>query len=37
MNRIHPHRDAMNLTRYAKFLFFFWTYLITLFLLSLWG
>ncbi len=37
MNRFHPQRDTLGLNRYAKFLLFFWAYLTTLFLLSLWG
>ena len=34
MNRYHPHRDLLGP---AKFLAFFWAYLVTLFLLSLWS
>jgi hypothetical protein len=37
MNRFHPQRDALGLNRFGKFLLFFWAYLTTLFLLSLWG
>lgn len=33
MNR-YPHRDLLGP---AKFLAFFWAYLVTLFLLSLWS
>lgn len=34
MNRYHPQRDLLGP---AKFLAFFWAYLVTLFLLSLWS
>jgi len=37
MNRFHPQRDALGLAKFGKFLVFFWAYLTTLFLLSLWG
>lgn len=36
MNRFYPHRNDFISNKYAKFLAFFWAYLLTIFLLSLW-
>ncbi|MDB5102351.1 MAG: hypothetical protein JWP91_40 [Fibrobacteres bacterium] len=36
MNRLYPHRNPFMQTKYARFLAFFWMYLLTIYLLSLW-
>lgn len=36
MRRFYPQRTDMNASKYAKFLAFFWMYLMTIYLLSLW-
>jgi hypothetical protein len=37
MSRFHPHRDSLDHSKFIKFLAFFWTYLLTIYLLSLWS
>jgi hypothetical protein len=38
MNRLQlPQRDSMDHSKYIKFLAFFWAYLLTIYLLSLWS
>lgn len=34
--RLQPHRDSLDSAKFLKLLAFFWTYLLTLYLLSLW-
>jgi hypothetical protein len=36
MKNYYPQRTDMNATKYAKLLAFFWMYLMTIYLLSLW-
>ncbi len=36
MSRLYPQRPAFDTSKYAKFLAFFWMYLATIYLLSLW-
>jgi hypothetical protein len=33
----HPHRDSLDHSKYIKLLAFFWAYLLTIYLLSLWS
>ena len=33
----HPQRDYLDHSKYIKFLAFFWVYLLTIYLLSLWS
>lgn len=38
MSRFHnPHRDSLDHSKYIKLLVFFWAYLLTMYLLSLWS
>jgi hypothetical protein len=36
MNKFYPQRNTFANSKYAKFLAFFWMYLLTIYLLSLW-
>ena len=33
----HQHRDSLDHSKYVKILAFFWAYLLTIYLLSLWS
>jgi hypothetical protein len=37
MSRLYPQRTDLQASKYVKFLAFFWMYLTTIYLLSLWS
>lgn len=36
MNRFYPNRNSFANSKYIRFLVFFWMYLLTIYLVSLW-